>query len=125
MKMRSRRVLVVEDDEAIRAMLAAVLADEGYEVRTAGDGAAGIGALRGWHPDVIVLDVVMPEADAAVFRAVQVGLPGVADVPVVLVSATRSADLAQVASELGAAAALPKPLRIEELLATIARLIAR
>jgi DNA-binding response OmpR family regulator len=115
-------VLVVEDDEAIRAMLTAVLADEGYEVRAASDGAAGIEALRGWRPHAIVLDVVMPEADAAVFRALQVGLPDAADVPVLLVSATRAADLDQVAGELGAAAALPKPIRIDQLLAAVAGL---
>jgi len=43
-------------------------------------------------------------------------------VPVLLVSATRAADLDQIAGELGAAAALPKPLRIEELLAAVAGL---
>jgi DNA-binding response OmpR family regulator len=115
-------VLVVEDDEAIRAMIAAVLTDEAYEVRTADDGAAGIEALRGWRPDAIVLDVVMPGADAAVFRALQVGLRDAADVPVVLVSATRAAELDQIARDLGAAAALPKPLRIDELLGTLAGL---
>jgi DNA-binding response OmpR family regulator len=78
--------------------------------------------LRGWPADAIVLDVVMPEADAAVFRALQIGLPDVADVPVVLLSATRAADLEQVAGDLGAAAWLPKPFRVEELLAIVARL---
>ena len=115
-------MLVVEDDEAIRTMLTAVLTDEAYEVRTASDVAAGIGALRGWRPDAIVLDVVMPGADATVFRALQVGLADAADVPVVLVSATRAADLDQIARDLGASAALPKPLRIDDLLATLVRL---
>src|SRR5262245_50332141 len=47
---RGRSVLVVEDDQVVREVLSAALADEGYEVRTASDGAAGIEALRRWRP---------------------------------------------------------------------------
>jgi DNA-binding response OmpR family regulator len=119
------RVLVVEDDDAVRELLAAALTDEGYRVRTAADGASGIEILRGWRADAIVLDVVMPRADAAVFRALQIGLPEAADVPVLLVSATRAADLEQVARDLGAAAWLAKPFRVDELLAAVARLAGR
>jgi two-component system, OmpR family, response regulator MprA len=119
---QGRRVLVVEDDEAVREMLVAALADDGYRVRAAADGADGIDVLRGWRADVIVLDVVMPEADAAVFRALQIGLPAASDVPVVLLSATRASDLEQVARDLGAAASLAKPFRVDELLAIVGRL---
>ena len=64
----------------------------------------------------------MPEVDASVFRALQVGLPDAADVPVLLVSATRPDQLAQIARDLGAAAALAKPFRVDDLLSTVARL---
>ena len=85
----SASVLVVEDDAPTREMIAALLEDEGYHVRTAADGAHALGLLRGWRPDAIVLDVAMPGVDAVEFRAVQVGIPGAGDVPVLLTSATR------------------------------------
>src|SRR5688572_2667804 len=99
----NRRVLVVDDDEAARALMATVLGDAGYAVRVAADGAEAIGLLRaGWRPDAVVLDAVMPGADAAVFRAVQVGLPSAGAVPVLLVSGHHPADLPVLADELGA-----------------------
>jgi DNA-binding response OmpR family regulator len=120
-----RRVLVVEDDAATRRLLAEVLADAGDRVRAAADGAAGLAVLRRWRPDAIVLDVGMPGVDAAVFRAAQLDLPAAAGVPVLLVSATRAADLAVIARDLGAAAWLPKPFDVDALVATVARLTGR
>ena len=119
------RVLVVEDDQATRMFLEEVLALEGYAVRTAADGAAGLAILRSWRPDAIVLDVVMPDVDAPVFRAVQFDSPEVADVPVLLLSATRPDDLRAIALDLGAAAWLPKPFDVDALMAAVARLAAR
>ena len=115
----SQRGLVVDDDEAIRLVLSALLGDEGYGVRVAAGGREGLEILNDWRPDAVVLDVVMPGVDATVFRAVQVATPEVADIPVLLTSATRSADLARIAAELGVAAAIPKPFDAEEFLAAL------
>ena len=121
----SKRVLVVEDDEATRAMLGELLADEGYDVKTAAEGGAGLELLRAWRPDAIVLDVVMPGVDAPVFRVLQAEIPGAADVPVLLMSATRAADLATIGRDLGAAETIAKPFDTDALLAAVARLVAR
>lgn len=118
-------MLVIEDDEPIRLLFAEVLAGEGYRVRTAADGTAGLAVLKEWRPDTIVLDVGLPAADAAAFRAAQRDLPGVADVPVLLVSATRAAELERTAGALGAAAWLAKPFDLDDLLAALARLTGR
>lgn len=62
------RVLVVDDDVALREMLGMVLADEGYEVARARHGADAIAQIEsGWHPDVILLDLMMPVMDGAAF----------------------------------------------------------
>jgi two-component system, OmpR family, response regulator MprA len=114
-------VLVVEDDDATRTIVADLLDDEGYRVRAAGEGAAALEILRSWRPDLIVLDVVMPGMDAPVFRARKVGLPGAADVPVLLSSATRPADLARIGRDLGTAEAVVEPFDADALLATVAR----
>lgn len=113
------RVLAIEDDEDIRYVITETLADEGYEVRAVGDGHAALAILAGWRPDVILLDLLLPDLDARAFRAAQ-GAGGLgADVPLVVVSASR--DAADLAAELGAVAALAKPFDVEDLLATVAR----
>jgi DNA-binding response OmpR family regulator len=122
---RRARVLVVEDDELTRMLLEDVLALEGYHVRTAADGAAGLAILRGWRPDAIVLDVAMPNVDASVFRAVQFDSPEIADVPVLLLSARRAYDLEIIARDLGTAAWLTKPFDVDALKSVVARLVAR
>jgi DNA-binding response OmpR family regulator len=118
------RVLVVDDDEMTRTLLEEVLTLGGYTVRTAADGADGLALLRTWRPDAVVLDVMMPDVDARVFRAVQFDSREVADVPVLLLSATRADDLRAVARDLGVAAWLPKPFDTDEVVAAVASLTA-
>jgi DNA-binding response OmpR family regulator len=121
---RATRVLVVDDDELTRVLLEDVLALGGYAVRTVADGTDGLAVLREWRPDAIVLDVMMPDVDARVFRAVQFDSREVADVPVLLLSATRADDLRAIAHDLGVAAWLPKPFDIDEVVAAVASLTA-
>lgn len=68
---------VVDGDPDIRDVVADALADQGYEVRVAGDGRAALGVLAAWRPDAIVLDLMMPEMDGWAFRAAQHALPEV------------------------------------------------
>jgi CheY-like chemotaxis protein len=63
------RVLVVDDDAGNRGLLADVLADDGHEVAQAADGAAALALLPDWQPDVILLDLLMPEMDGWDFLA--------------------------------------------------------
>jgi CheY-like chemotaxis protein len=114
-----RRVLVVEDDEVVRAVLVEALRFEGYEVRVAADGVAALALLDGWTPDVITLDLMMPGMDGWAFRDAQRALPAVRDVPVIVVSASR--DLATTAQALAPAAVIPKPFELDVVLATVDR----
>ena len=118
-----RRVLVVDDDPSIQGFLAEALADEGYEVRTAGNGREALGVLGTWQPDLILLDLMMPEMDGWHFRAAQRTMPKVADVPVIVLSATR--DLATKVQSLAPAEVFAKPFDLERLLGTIERLTER
>jgi len=117
------RVLVADDDDGVRRVVSEALGDAGYECVPARDGVEALRLARAAPPDAIVLDVVMPNAGAAVFRAVQVGMTDVAGVPVLLMSATRAADLGGIARDLGAAEAIAKPFDAERFLAAIARLV--
>ena len=118
------RVLVVDDDPLTRMLLEDVLALGGYAVRSAADGADGLTLLRAWRPAAVVLDVMMPDVDARVFRAVQFDSREVADVPVLLLSATRADDLRAVARDLGVTAWLPKPFDTDQIVAAVASLTA-
>jgi DNA-binding response OmpR family regulator len=120
---RERRVLVVDDDASIQGFLAEALADEGYDVRTAGNGREALAVLREWHPDLILLDLMMPEMDGWVFRAEQRDTPAVSDVPVIVLSATR--DLMARVRDLAPVQVFAKPFDLEELLGTIDQATAR
>src|SRR5581483_10950225 len=69
--MTARRVLVVEDDRGIRDLLAAVLTDEGFDVRQAANGKEALAVLERWQPDAILLDLMMPVMDGWTFRREQ------------------------------------------------------
>jgi len=59
------RVLIIDDDDQIVEMLQKLLSGAGYEVLTALDGQAGINLYRKEQPDVVIIDIIMPEKDGA------------------------------------------------------------
>ena len=117
-----RRVLVVDDDDIIRGFVSEALEDEGYDIRTAANGRHALNVLRDWKPDLIVLDLMMPEMDGWTFRAEQRKLADASDVPVVILSAAR--DLRARAATLDPVSILGKPFDLDELLRTIDRFTA-
>jgi CheY-like chemotaxis protein len=117
-----RRVLVVEDEDAVGQVVADALADEGYEVRRARNGREGLAVLTGWLPGLILLDLMMPVMDGWTFRSEQRRLGGAAaTVPVVVLSGARDARLR--AAEIDAVAAIAKPFDLDDVVATVARWI--
>jgi DNA-binding response OmpR family regulator len=110
-------VLVVDDDADIRAFLEAALADAGYEVRTAADGVEALGALDGWRPGAVLLDLRLPRLDGWGVCERLSARPDLDGVAVVAMSA--SEHLRRPFRGLQPAAALAKPLDVPELLATL------
>ena len=110
----ARRVLIVEDDSAIRTSASELLEDEGFEVSTSEQGQAALLALRDGRPlpDLIVLDLRMPVMDGWTFRDKQRTDPLLADIPVVAISADRSSK----ARSIPADAYLSKPFSATSLL---------
>jgi two-component system, chemotaxis family, chemotaxis protein CheY len=114
-------LLVVDDDLDIRDALQDVLEGAGYCVRCAADGQQALQALReGCHPDLILLDLMMPRMNGFEFREVQRHESGLCDIPVLLASADPS--LPQAARSLGVAGFLRKPLDLDDLLGAVDRL---
>jgi CheY-like chemotaxis protein len=87
---RSKQVLIVEDDAAIRDGLAAILTQEGYEVVTSGDGRDALERLHwGLRPAVILLDLRMTVMTGWEFRGEQKKDSAVADIPVIAMTTGR------------------------------------
>lgn len=113
-------VLVVDDDIALRQLIAAILTDEGYEVTTAHHGRAALEALEGGlTPGLIVLDMRMPEMDGQEFCAelVRRGLT----YPVLLMTAGRDEDHPEATAR--SSASIRKPFDIDEFASVVRQLL--
>jgi DNA-binding response OmpR family regulator len=110
------RVLLIEDDPAVAAGIVDALTGAGHEVRHEGTGSAGLDAARAGTPDLVVLDLGLPDMDGTdVCR----GIRTFSTVPIIVVSA-RSEEIDRVlALEMGADDFLVKPFGIRELIARI------
>lgn len=108
-------MLIVDDESDIRETVSEVLAEEGYEVHDAQDGAEALSKCRALHPSVVLLDLMMPRMNGWEFRAAQMHDPELAEIPVVVVSA-----LGRV-STIDAAAFLQKPFDLSDLLEVVRR----
>lgn len=110
-------VLVIEDDALIRSFIKHALEDAAYHVRVAANGFEALNHLHKWTPNVILMDLMMPEMDGPTFRSEQQRHTTAASVPVVLMSAIQNIDHLVVPLQL--AAVLSKPFSIDRLLTTI------
>jgi excisionase family DNA binding protein len=107
-------VLVVDDDEQVREVVRAGLELEGYVVREAGSAAEGLAAIEDAVPDLVLLDVMMPQVDGwEMLRLIQ-ERPGAEAIPVVMFSG--QVDEAQAeAQERGATGFIGKPFDVQQL----------
>jgi excisionase family DNA binding protein len=114
----SRVVLVIDDEKLVRDTIGEFLEDEGYEVLFASDGAEALEVLASASPkpSLIILDLKMPNVDGLRFREQQALDPNVASVPVIVVTADRSATVS-------GATVLRKPLHIPQLANAIERVL--
>jgi CheY-like chemotaxis protein len=106
-------VLVVYDDADIRESLRALLEDEGFVVREAGDGAAAVAAMAQEHPCFVVLDLMMPVMDGWEVTGRMHEDPELAVIPVCVVTATPEWAPAD------AVCVLSKPVDVRRLLALV------
>ena len=105
-------VLIVEDDEDLREMMAHLLTLEGFDAATASNGREALEYLQTCQPELILLDLMMPVMDGWEFRRQQQADPKLAPVPVIVLSALDQAR----ATNVDAAAFLKKPLDFDHLL---------
>ena len=117
------RVLVVDDEAPLAELLSMALRYEGWDVRSAGDGAAAVRAARDFRPDAVVLDVMLPDMDGlAVLGRMRREL---SDVPVLFLTARDSVEDRIAGLTAGGDDYVTKPFSLEEVVARLRGLIRR
>ena len=118
----ANKVLVVDDEPALARALAINLRAHGWEVVTAADGRSALDAAATEHPDVVVLDLGLPDLDGTEVIA---GLRGWTKVPIVVLSARQHGEDKVEALDLGADDYVTKPFAMNELLARLRAAVRR
>jgi two-component system, OmpR family, response regulator len=117
------RVLVVDDESSLSDLLSMALRYEGWEVRTAADGGSAVRAARGFRPDAVILDVMLPDFDGLeVLRRMRSDSP---DVPVLFLTARDAVEDRIAGLTAGGDDYVTKPFSLEELVARLRGLLRR
>jgi len=116
------RVLVVDDERAIRDVVEVALVQAGFQVRTAVDGPDGLTAVRDWSPECILLDVMMPKIDGLTLLPL---LRNLTEVPIIMLTARGDVRDRVDGLEAGADDYLAKPFDVAELVARVTTALRR
>jgi signal transduction histidine kinase/CheY-like chemotaxis protein len=117
---RQPRILVVDDEANIRELLTQEFVEAGYDVRTASNGREALAMVRRERPDLVVLDVMMPEMNGFDVAAVLKNDPGTMDIPIVVLSIVQDRDRG---FRLGVDRYLTKPIDTDLLFREVGALI--
>ena len=108
------RVLVVDDDPAVRSVLRSALETEGHVVTEAATGNAALTAAREGTPDVVLLDIRLPELDGVEVCRQWKANPRTASIPVILITGLNDRAVRLAGIDAGADEFLAKPIDVEE-----------
>ena len=104
----STKILVIDDDANICELLRIFLENEGYKVKSAGDGAEGIAAFKAYEPDLVLLDIMLPKKDGwQVCREIR----EMSQKPIIMITAKGEVFDKVLGLELGADDFIVKPLQ--------------
>ena len=118
----AKKILVVDDKQELRTLLKSYLVQEGFQVATAGDGREGLFVARHEKPDLIILDLMMPEMGGYEFMR---AYSREADTPVIILTARLDENDKVVGLELGADDYVTKPFSPRELTARVRAVLRR
>ena len=118
----STKILVIDDDTNICEMLRVYLENEGYEVKTANDGAEGVAYFKMYEPDLVLLDIMLPRKDGwQVCREIR----EISNKPIIMVTAKGEVFDKVLGFELGADDFMVKPLEMKELSVRVKAMLRR
>ena len=118
MEMTKPKVLVVDDEAQIRNVLNDVLGED-FEIKSAANGREGIDIAKSWHPQLILMDVMMPEMDGMTACEHLRKEETTRHIPVLMLTALNSSQDRVKAFNLGVDDFIPKPFEIDELLSRV------
>ena len=111
--MPARKILVVDDEPEVRKLMEHFLTDRGYDVRLAENGRRGLAELEHFRPDVVLLDMHMPEMDGLeTLKHLATRWPGL---PVIMVTVNEDVETTSQMLQAGAADYVPKPFNLDYL----------
>ncbi|TQV75688.1 response regulator transcription factor [Denitrobaculum tricleocarpae] len=118
------KVLIAEDEKNIVESLSFILKREGYEVSAIFDGAEVIDAVTASPPDIVILDVMLPQTNGFEILKQLRGTPQIAGLPVIVITAKGQAQDRATAANLGADVFMSKPFSNKDIVAEVKRLTA-
>ena len=111
--MTAKKILVIDDEPDVRQLIEHFLTEKGFEVRIAENGRLGLAALDTFTPDVVLLDMHMPELDGVeTLKRLADRAPAL---PVIMVTVNDDVETTSHLLQLGAADYVPKPFNLEYL----------
>ncbi|HEY7912520.1 MAG TPA: response regulator transcription factor [Blastocatellia bacterium] len=113
---QKQRILVVDDEPQIRRVLRTSLATRGYEVRVAADGESALDTFKDWPPDLVIMDLSMPEMDGIELCR---RLRQLSELPIIVLSVKDEEKIKVRALDEGADDYVTKPFSMDELLARV------
>lgn len=118
------KILVIDDDSAVREVIVMALQDAGYTIDEASDGREGVSRFKASRPDLVITDIIMPDKEGIeVIRDLKALAP---DVRIIAMSGggrTGNMDFLNIATEFGATHILPKPFRLQEMLKVVTQVL--
>ena len=118
------RVLIAEDEKNIVESLSFILKREGYEVSAIFDGGEVIDSVTANPPDIVILDVMLPQTNGFEILKRLRGTPQISTLPVIVITAKGQAQDRATAANLGADVFLSKPFSNKDIVAEVKRLTA-
>ena len=123
MAMENHHILIVEDEESLLKLESILLSSKGYKVTGVRDGLAALSEIEKCRPDLILLDIMMPGIDGfEVCRRIK-GNPDTRDIPIVMLTAKKSAADQARGTEVGADAYITKPFKSLRIIDVISGLL--
>jgi CheY-like chemotaxis protein len=121
---RPKKVLIVDDDDEVARTLQSMIERHGLQTMRAENGAVALSKIQAEPPDVILLDIIMPVMDGFQLLSVLRKMPGVRDIPVIVLSVRNDDATVSAAWQGGATLYLPKPFSSRELMTVLRRVVA-
>jgi len=113
------KILIVDDDIGIRMLLSKFLEREGFEIVTAEDGLEGVELAKKNHPDLIILDVVMPRMDGLTAAKLIKFYKPLVDVPIIFLTAKDAEKAIELAEEARAEVYITKPFDVHQVIGVV------